>query len=315
MNFIYIAMRMIGRANDDVGYLRAMFFLVRNYIRSIDTSADLDNQILDIICSKKNKNASLTRIERFTERLSQTDVEIKLLMVEEIIDELKFWDKDRYLPDHDYWQRFDCWTQEEATLLACDICPRRVQLKNIIEFSDYDKTPRKAAYITDLYDRSVKVNNLQSDVTPLRFIEWCKSKNIELPKEFMAFAEAENNRISNVLGKGSLTDNGVAEPSTAPEAKKVENSLSYAEVCKTASIRGDELYKLIFEIVDKQRSGAGMNISGVLKELERPATGVVTSFNGDTLDWVTKKGNPARVQIRHLRKRVTKIINAFNNAG
>lgn len=254
MNFILDEMRLRNRFRNRSQCRLGIRQLLPNNIHFLKTNRELDDEILNLVfpgCLSKapepitpitdfsietanrieNRKLYKQEVKRFRDQLKRTDREEKEVMVGQVWERMKFWNNKAFMPDHWYWLRCDYWTQEEATLLACNLSPEGVKLKALIEYKNYDEIPTKAALLTELYDRSVKVNKLQRKVAPVRFMQWCQSKDIELPKEIRAYALLNRILISNVLDEESQTDNGVDEPSPR-NAPKNTRTTPWHEVVK-----------------------------------------------------------------------------------
>ncbi|NBX53263.1 MAG: hypothetical protein EBT63_06425, partial [Proteobacteria bacterium] len=194
----------------------------------------------------------------------------------------------KYNADFDYWLKADYWSVEECLALAFGKNPRLINFAKIINFQhsinvsskfvlkyleNFDLVERSINYFslgTMICDKYTKTENKK--VKPLDFINWAKSKNIELPKGLSELTKQDENNIKEIEVKFTSLQEKYNQLSLDKAGLKQQNE----ELQKKLSEKEDSrviatLNKILCGIIKGRYSDESSRVSKIKSTLMREA--------------------------------------------
>jgi len=194
----------------------------------------------------------------------------------------------KYNADFDYWLKADYWSVEECLALAFGKNPKLINFAKIINFQhsinvsskfvlkyleNFDLVERSINYFslgTMICDKYTKTENKK--VKPLDFINWAKSKNIELPKGLSELTKQDENNIKEIEVKFTSLQEKYNQLSLDKAGLKQQNE----ELQKKLSEKEDSrviatLNKILCGIIKGHYSDESSRVSKIKSTLMREA--------------------------------------------
>ena len=194
----------------------------------------------------------------------------------------------KYNADFDYWLKADYWSVEECLALAFGKNPRLINFAKIINFQHSINVSSKFVlkYLEnfDLVERSINSYSLNTlichkytktenkKVKPLDFVNWAKSKNIELPKGLSELTTQDENNIKEIEVKFTSLQEKYNQLSVDKASLKKQNE----ELQKKLSEKEDSrvittLNKILCGIIKGHYSDESSRVSKIKSTLMREA--------------------------------------------